>query len=272
MKVGMKFDMRRALQKLEKIEKMMDKEADADLVEYGREFVDYVMKHTPPNNGRGKMGYALRALKNRIAVEFTGSVNAEGRTWQETDYRWVTVNGKPTLVPIRPEQGRPTPFLAVTGRVRPEVLRAMNVGRHHVQFVERDLGGFMRASGAYQLCRRRGGNVMGLKWSGTRHVATAGAIREEVKRRQMQVGRLVAGWMPMARLSKARMQGVPGRFSGEGRAVKRGRGHKKMVTATNSVPYGPLQRMMRQGTPAIRERIRRRGMKLAAKKRKKMRG
>lgn len=273
MKVTGRVSMVGALRKIERAQKVIEREADNDLKEYGREFIDHMLKVTPPNNGRGNMGGAIRAAKGRVAKDFTGSATAQGRTWTDEDFRWITVHGMPKLVRRNSEQAAPTPFIAVEGRLTPAKVRAImaqhNVGRYHVQFITEDLSGFMKSSGQYRLS---GHKVRRLSWRGPRHLATAAAIRGEVKRRQMQVGRLAAGWAPTARLVRARMTGVPGRHAGEGSVVKRGRGVKKSITATNSVPYSPLGRIVKRNERRVANGVKRRGRYLAEKKRKKLRG
>jgi len=261
------------LKKIERAEKELEKEADNDLKEYGRVFIDNMLKVTPPNNGRGNMGFAIKKLKERIAGDVSGDVADGGTPWVDEDWRWITVHGQPKLVPVSGHGSR-SPFFKVAGRLSPAKMEALkkqyNVGRYHVQYVDSDLGTFMRSVGQYRL---RGGRVKYLSWHGPRHLVKAAAIRAEVKRRQMQVGRLVAGWFPMARLCKAKMPGVPKAQQGsaEGRAVKRGSGLAKFVTATNSVPYSPLKNIVKRNERRVQNGIKKRGKFLAEKKRKKLR-
>jgi len=273
MKLTCKMDISGMLKKIERAKKELEKEADNDLKEYGRVFIDNMLKVTPPNNGRGDMGFAIKKLKERIAKDVSGDV-ADGSTpWVDEDWRWITVHGQPKLVPVSGHGSR-SPFFKVQGRLSPAKMDALkkqyNVGRYHVQYVDSDLGTFMRSVGQYSL---RGRRVKRLSWHGPRHLVKASAIRAEVKRRQMQVGRLVAGWFPMARLCSAKMTGVPKTQQGsaEGRAVKRGTGLAKSVTATNSVPYSPLNIIVKRNQKQVQKSIKKRGKILAEKKRKKFR-
>lgn len=274
MKLTCKMDMSGMLKKIERAKKELEKEADNDLKEYGRVFIDNMLKVTPPNNGRGNMGFAIKKLKERIAGDVSGDVADGGTPWVDEDWRWITLaSGEKKLVPVSGHGSR-SPFFKVAGRLSPAKMEALkkqyNVGRYHVQYVDSDLGTFMRSVGQYRL---RGGRVKYLSWHGPRHLVKAAAIRAEVKRRQMQVGRLVAGWFPMARLCKAKMPGVPKAQQGsaEGRAVKRGSGLAKFVTATNSVPYSPLKNIVKRNERRVQNGIKKRGKFLAEKKRKKLR-
>ena len=273
MKITCKMDISGMLKKMERAKKAVEKETDGDLKEYGRVFIDNMLKVTPPNNGRGNMGFAVKKLKERIAGDVSGDKADGSIPWVDEDWRWITVNGQPKLVPVR-GHGRRSPFFKVTGRITPAKLAALktqyNVGKYHVQYVDADLGTFMRSVGQYRI---RGRKVKYLSWSGPRHLVTAAAIRAEVKRRQMQVGRLVGGWGPMAKLCGAKMAGVPKTqaASREGRAVKRGSGLSKTVTATNSVPYSPLRSIVKKNEKRVQSGIKKRGLSLAEKKRKKLR-
>lgn len=273
MKLTCKMDMSGLLKKIERANKELEKETDNDLKEYGRVFIDHMLKVTPPNNGRGNMAFAVKKLKERIAKDISGDVADGGAPWEDADWRWVTVNGRPKLVP-KSGHGRLAPFFKVAGRLSPAKMDALkkqyNVGRYHVQYVDAELGSFMRSVGQYSL---RGQRVKHLSWHGPRHLVKASAIRAEVKRRQMQVGRLVAGWFPMARLCSAKMTGVPKTQQGsaEGRAVKRGTGLAKSVTATNTVPYSPLNIIVKRNQKQVQKSIKKRGKILAEKKRKKLR-
>lgn len=272
MKISCKMNMSGMLKKMERARKVVEKETDNDLKEYGREFIDNMLKVTPPNNGRGNMGFAVKKLKERIAGDVSGDKADVSAPLVDEDWRWITVNGQPKLVPTRGHALR-SPFFKVAGRITPQKLEALktqyNVGKYHVQYVDGDLGSFMRSVGQYHL---RGRKVKYLSWNGPRHLVTAAAIRAEVKRRQMQVGRLVGGWGPMAKLCGAKMTGVPKTqaASREGRAVKRGSGLAKTVTATNSVPYSPLRSIVKNNEKRVQRGIKKRGLYLAAKKRKKM--
>lgn len=274
MKITCKMDVAGMLKKMERAKKAVEKETDNDLKEYGRVFIDNMLKVTPPNNGRGNMGFAVKKLKERIAGDVSGD-KADGSTpWVDEDWRWITLaSGEKKLVPVS-GHGMLSPFFKVTGRISPSKLAALkaqyNVGKYHVQYVDGDLGSFMRSVGQYRISGRK---VKYLSWHGPRHLVTAAAIRAEVKRRQMQVGRLVGGWGPMAKLCGAKMAGVPKTQAGsrEGRAVKRGSGLHKTVTATNSVPYSPLRSILKKNEKRVQRGIKKRGHFLAEKKRKKLR-
>lgn len=273
MKLTCKVNMSGMLKKIERARKLLEKEADSDLKEYGKVFIDDMLRVTPPNNGRGNMGFAVKKLKERIAGDISGDKADGSKPWVDDDFRWITVGGEPKLV-LRSGHAHRSPFFKVTGRISPKKLEALKtqygVGKYHVQYVDADLGRFMRSVGQYTL---RGRRVKYLSWHGPRHLVTAAAIRAEVKRRQMQVGRLVGGWGPMAKLCGAKMTGVPKTQQGsrEGRAVKRGSGLAKTVTATNSVPYSPLRSIVKRGEKRIQRGIKKRGRYLAEKKRKKLR-
>ena len=274
MKLTCKVNMSGMLKKIERARKLLEKETDVELKEYGKVFIEDMLRVTPPNNGRGNMGFAVKKLKERIAGDISGDKADGSKPWVDDDWRWITLaDGSRKLVP-RSGQGRRSPFFKVTGRISPKKLEALKaqygVGKYHVQYVDADLGRFMRSVGQYTL---RGRRVKYLSWTGPRHLVTAAAIRAEVKRRQMQVGRLVGGWGPMAKLCGAKMTGVPKTQQGsrEGRAVKRGSGLAKTVTATNSVPYSPLRSIVKRREKRIQNGIKKRGRYLAEKKRKKLR-
>ena len=271
MKISCKIDLTRLKRKVRHFCKQAERDADDNITAFGREFVNLATRFTPPNNGGKSPAEAIAKLRRRIAKDFTGSENAQGRTWQNVEgFQWIHVGGELKLVPLIKRHGFPTPFLAVTGKISDKKLQFLNVGRYRVQFVESDLGAFMRSSGNYYISVNRKGAAH-LKFVGPRHVAPAATIMAEVKRRQKQAGRLLAGWRAMAKLSKARLTGCPSRHKGEGSAVKRGRGAAKTITARNAAPYGELRPILRRETPAIRRAIKRRGMEQARKQRARLR-
>lgn len=274
MKLTCKVNMSGMLKKMERARKLLEKETDSDLKEYGKVFIEDMLRVTPPNNGRGNLAFAVKRLKERIAGDISGDKADGSKPWVDDDFRWITVGGEQRLVARSGHRIERSPFFKVTGRISPKKLEALkkqyNVGKYHVQYITGDLGRFIRYSDQYRL---KGWWVKYLSWNGPRHLVTAAAIRAEVKRRQMQVGRLVGGWGPMAKLCGAKMTGVPKTQQGsrEGRAVKRGSGLAKTVTATNSVPYSPLRSIVKRGEKRIQRGIKKRGRYLAEKKRKKLR-
>ena len=273
MKISSKMNMSGMLKKMEKAKKMLERETDCDIYEYGKVFIDDMLKVTPPNNGRGNFGFAVKRLKERIACDISGDKADGSKLWVDDDFRWVTVDGEKRLVARSGHTRILSPFYKVAGRISPKKLEALkkqyNVGKYHVQYIGSDLGKFIRYSDQYYM---KGWRVKYLAWCGPRHLVSAAAIRAEVKRRQMQVGRLVGGWGPMAKLCGAKMTGVPKTqaASREGRAVKRGSGLAKTVTATNSVPYSPLRSIVKNNEKRVQRGIKKRGRFLAEKKRKKL--
>ena len=273
MKISCSVNVRKLKRKVEQIRRQAERDADEDLVHFGREFVNKALRFTPPNNGGNSPAEAIAKLRRRIAKDFTGSENAQGRTWQhdDTDFRWIHVGGELRLVPLIKRKGYPTPFYAVTGKNAALKAAKLGAGRYRLQFVEGDLAAFMRSSGNYYISTNNRKGAAHLKFVGPRHLAAASAITAEVKRRQKQAGRLLAGWRAMAKLSKARLTGCPSRHKGEGSAVKRGRGAAKTVTARNSTPFGELRPILRREAPSIARAIKKRGHELAQKKRSRLR-
>lgn len=273
MKISCKIDLTRLQRKVEQIRRQAERDADDNLVHFGREFVNLALRFTPPNNGGKSPAEAIAKLRRRIAKDFTGSENAQGRTWQhdDSDFRWIHVGGELRLVPLIKRKGYPTPFYAITGKNAALKAAQLGAGRYRLQYVEGDLATFMRSSGNYYISTNNRKGAAHLKFVGPRHLAPAAAIMAEVKRRQKQAGRLLAGWRAMAKLSKARLTGCPSRHKGEGSAIKHGRGAAKTVTARNSTPFGELRPILRRETPAIRRAIKRRGMEQARKQRARLR-
>lgn len=272
MKISCKINIRQLQRKVERMRRQAERDVDEDLVHFGREFVNRALRFTPPNNGGKSPAEAIAKLRRRIAKDLTGSETAQDRTWQhdDSDFRWIHVGGDLRLVPLIKRKGYPTPFYAVTGKKAASQAAELGAGRYRVQFVESGLGEFMRASGNYYISVNSKGTAH-LKFIGPRHFAPAAAITAEVKRRQKQAGRLLAGWRAMAKLSKARLTGCPSRHKGEGSAVKKGSGAAKTVTARNSVPFGELRAILRRESSSIHRAIKKRGHELAQKKRARLR-
>lgn len=240
--------------KVREWERQVDWYERAMVEEYGRMAVEDAVKATPPGNARVAPGSAVAYLKGRIAQDF--GMDRRAKEFTEEDVGWITVNGYRKAY-IRGQNRQPGPFLPFKGKATPVVLRSLhNVGRYGVRFVDGDVGAFMRDNFMDYKYRVVGSSVR-LRWWGVRHVARATAIKNEVRKRQHNVGRLMSGWKPAAQKVKAKLPKAAQAQNGRGAAeIKRHEKAKYVLVSVNKEQYmGDLQRIIDQ---QLRRRTRKR--------------
>ena len=260
-----RIDARRARDKFRRWMQQVDAATLRDLKLYGAEASKAMMRCTPPGNLRQKPAAALRALKDRIRRDFEG----DGlKPFDDDDIFWfTTANGDRVARFNDYNGGRPSPFRVISGRVSKKMLKAMNVGRYRVQFVQSDLSSWMKKSGTrswYYMDREY--NTYRLKWRGTRHVTTMAAVRAEIRRRQALAGSLMAGWKPLAHKAGTRLPAAVERQQGRGSAtVQRSAMHKATLTGKNGGHYPELQHLVNRQIPWLRKKNARLAKKRAGK-------
>ena len=247
------IDTRRMRAKIRQWERQMDAATLADLKLYGAEASKAMMKCTPPGNMKERPAAALRKLKQRIKDDFEG----DGlEPFSDEDIVWFTLGDGTRIARFKYRgDARPSPFRVMQGRVSKKALAAMNVGKWRVEFVKGNLGGFMRKAGQYYM--GRSGSTYRLKWRGTRHVTTMGAVRAEIRRRQRLAGQLMAGWKPLAHAAGTKLPAAVEKQTGKGSAkIKHSMLHKAVLEGRNSGHYPELQKLVNRQIPWILKRNR----------------
>lgn len=250
------IDTRRMRAKIRQWQRQVDAATLADLKLYGAEASKAMMKCTPPGNMKERPAAALRKLKERIKDDFEG----DGlKPFDDDDIFWFTTpNGARVARFNDYNGGRPSPFRVISGRVSKKMLKAMNVGRYRVQFVQSDLSSWMKKRGTrswYYMDRE--GSTYRLKWRGTRHVTTMAAVRAEIRRRQALAGSLMAGWKPLAHKAGTKLPAAVEKQSGKGSAkIKHSMLHKAVLEGRNVGHYPELQKLVNRQIPWILKRNR----------------
>lgn len=251
--------------KLRKWMKEVDAEQAASLTGYGRDFLKEALKFTPPGNGKQSPARSLKDLRERIRRDFEGDAGKD-QALQDEDIRWITLpSGERTaFIPVVNAKGQvvnrtASPFRAVAGRVTQKKLRALHVGKYHVEFTGADLGAFIALHpGQYKFRKNRAGRVTRMVFRGARHLAPERSIKAEIRRRQALVGRLLAGWKPLARHTRTKLpaaaekHNTPGSVSVQVSAV-----HGAVLTAVNSGGHFALQQIIDRNLPKIRKAMKR---------------
>lgn len=254
MGISVKWSLARAKAKLRQWERRVDRETVESLEAYGANAARAMIKCTPPSHAKTTPATALRKLKERIREDFEG----EGlEPFDDADIFWFTDrNGVLRARFGDYGGGRPSPFRVISGRPTRKMLAAMNVGqRHKVEFAKGNLGEFMRNAGQYYMGRE--GSTYRMKWSGPRHVTTMAAVRAEIRRRQHLVGKLMAGWKPLAAKTKVKLPAAAAKASGKGSAkVSRDGAHKAVLTASNGGHYPQMQAIINRQLPGLRKKNR----------------
>lgn len=247
-----KWDKSNLKRKLARWQALADRELVAGVKAYGGEAAQLMTKVTPPGNGRRSISDALRGLKQRIQNDFEGDGE---EPFSDKDIVWYSLrDGTHIARFMNRATGRPSPFRVIRGRVSRQVLAAMNVGRWRVEYVQRDLAGFMRSRpGQYYM--GKAGRVYRMKWRGVRHVTTAAAVAKEIRRRQRRAGALMAGWKALAARAGARLPAAVMRQTGRGSArLRRDGRHGAVLSGTNSGNYRGLQAIVDRQLPGLRRR------------------
>ena len=253
MNVRVKWSLARAKAKLRRWERQVDKETVESLREYGAVAATAMVKCTPPSHKGTTPARALSNLKARIQRDFEG----DGlEPFSDEDIVWFTLGDGTRIARFKYRgDARPSPFRVMQGRVSKKALAAMNVGKWRVEFVKGDLGGFMRKAGQYYM--GRSGSTYRLKWRGTRHVTTMGAVRAEIRRRQRLAGQLMAGWKPLAHAAGTKLPAAVEKQTGKGSAkIKHSMLHKAVLEGRNSGHYPELQKLVNRQIPWILKRNR----------------
>lgn len=269
MKITAKVDVRRLKIKLQRWMRSCSEEEKASLQEFSRAFVKSALQFTPPGDGKMSVGKAHKALKERIAEDFLGygntaELDATHFGWYRDPWgrRYARVLGKDVA---REKQGRVSPFYAFKGRPSRQLLEGMGVGKYRVEFLPSLQGvvGQGRSQGAayyfYRPARsgRKYYKPVRLGWHGVRHVTTLNALRTEVRRRQALVGRLAAGWKPIALRSRAKLPASVAKHTGHGSVtIRHDSRHGAVALAQNRAGYTNLQRYVDRSVPIIRKKFR----------------
>ena len=246
------IDTRRMRAKIRQWERQVDAATLADLKLYGAEASKAMMKCTPPGNMKQSPGKALADLKKRIKQDFEG----DGlEPFSDEDIFWFHDRHGTLRARIGGyTDERPSPFRVVRGRPSKKTLAALNVGRYKVKFVQ-ELPEFMAKSGQYYM--GLSGSTYRLKWCGTRHVTTMGAVRQEIRRRQRLAGQLMAGWKPLAHAAGTKLPAAVEKQTGKGSAkIRRSMLHKAVLEGRNGGHYPELQKLVNRQSPWIMKRNR----------------
>lgn len=262
MRLSATWNMKKLRAKMLRFSRRADGQIMANLKEYGAEACKLMVKATPPAGVRKTPSAAFAALKKRIKTDLEG----EGETpFSEGNIRWMTEPDGTRIAFVsagqrtkngRMRQGRASAFRVYRGAVSANKLAALNVGKFGVQHAK-NVQSFIRSHASdYYYTQRKGASHF--RWRHTRHVASLAAVRAEVRRRQGKVGKLMAGWKPLARKSGAKLPAIAERQQGNGSvAVSRSRRHTATMTAHNKGNYAGLQNLVDRQVPNLRKRMKR---------------
>lgn len=259
MRLSATWNTKKLRAKLARFSRRADEQSMASLKEYGAEACKLMVKATPPAGMRKTPAAAIAALKKRIKTDLEG----EGeKPFSEEVIRWITMADGTRLAFISTKQrgklrhGRASAFRVYRGSVSASKLAALNVGKYGVEHAQ-NLRSFIKKHSSDYYYTQRGG-VCHFRWQNTRHVASLSAVRQEVRRRQGKVGKLMAGWKPLARKSGTKLPAGAERQQGNGSVeVARSRRHKAIMTAHNRGHYKGLQKLVDRQVPYLRKRLKR---------------
>lgn len=164
---------------------------------------------------------------------------------------WVHAGGGSKLVALNRDGTRPSPFLALPGRLNAKTAAAVHAGRYGVCMVK-DVGEYMHQDREHYKMRLKR-STWRLSWHGPRHVTSVAALRREVRRRQRRAGQLMAGWNALADLCGVQPPAAARRLKGRGHArIHTQKGHVARLTASNETGYYPyLQRIVARQHNAV---------------------
>lgn len=234
----------------------VSKEQQESLRAYSKEFVALAVRFTPPGNGRTSAATARRNLRERIRRDFEGQAGKE-QALSDQDLQWRTSRTGQRYVTL-PGGKAASPFRAVRGRINAKKLRALNVGKYGVEYAGENLHAFMAARpGQYRWRRQGESKAYHLTMVGARHLATVGSIRAEFRRRQQNIGRLLAGWKSAARYAGKKLPAHAERHAGSGSVrVRSDARHGAMMTAVNRSFDPAMQSIITRNLPSLRKKIR----------------
>ncbi len=269
MKITAKVDVTRLKRKKIRWMKSCREEEKASLKEFSRDFVQFAMQFTPPGDGRTSVGKAHKALKERIQTDFMGyedntELSAKHFYWTTTQYgdhyaRLKWNNGKAARA-----QARVSPFYVFKGRPSQKLLKAMGVGKYHVQYLT-DLRGIglsrQNVGGAgywfHNLNNPTRRKNIHLRWNHVRHVTSRATLLAEIRRRQFLVGHLAAGWKPIALRVGAKLPAAVARHPSHGSATMRHDSRHGAVADITNHSFDPvLQSIVDRNVPKTRKRNR----------------
>lgn len=259
--------MRRLKLKLARWMNRCRKEEKAALKEYSKDFVQFALKFTPPANGRISVGKAYKLLKERIATDFLGY--GDNTELSAKSFYWYTNPDGEHYARLprgekRRNQARVSPFYVFRGRPSKKLLKAMGVGRYHVQYLI-DLRGIglsrQRVGEAgywfHNLNNPRRLKNIYLRWMGVRHVTSRGILLNEIRRRQFLVGRLAAGWKPIALWAGAPLPAAVKKHAAHGSvSIRHDSRHGAVAHVTNHSYDPTLQSIVDRNIPAVRKKFR----------------
>lgn len=278
--LSFKWKLARATAKLRRWVRQVDAATMADVKAYGAETVKAMVKVTPPGGGRTKketgdgatkmvslsVAQSLRRLRERIRMDLEGGglvpFTDEHVEWHRDKQKrlyavinWTDEDGTQRT-------SRASAFRVYQGRVTPQKLAALGAGEFTVQHVT-DVRAWIKSHPRNYRMQKVHGTYR-MRWYGTRHVASMTAVKAEVRRRQKNVGKLMAGWKPMAAKAAAKLPAAVQRQQGKGSAtIRKDRTHRAVLNARNSGGYDGLQEIVDRQLKNIRPRLKRLAKKRA---------
>lgn len=247
-----KLNAARAIKKLGKMRSVMDADNESAVRDYGRAAVKLAYNFTPPCNGRrgNTVAGAVRKLRQRIAQDL--ATNA-----QPLETEWRRPRGSKGKSPVQvvkiPKGAKIGPFLAVTKKHRRALMRA-GVELPYTP----DAGDHMRANRT-QYPLKRGRNAVKLSWRGRRVGTSSASVKREIRRRQQQAGKMLAGWNAFADMVGAKKYAAAQQHAGRGFARIDRKRHAVRITGGNSTKYGrgDLNSIVAKNDAKIKEAVRR---------------
>ena len=267
MKITAKVDLGRLRTKIRKWCAAVDEETLNSLRDYGQEALKQAVKITAPGDGRTAIGTAYRKLRQRIREDWEGQ-GAEEK-YQDKYVKWYRdTSGRPrayfkagaSSATGRKGQsvtGRVSPFRVVPRKPGKKVLAALNVGRYGVLYVDNVQQHVSSNREVYKVYSKGRGSAARMWWYGPRHIARKADVRKELTRRLALVGRLMAGWEPLAAKVGGKLPAAAKKHPGRGSAtVRKSARHGAILSATNRVGYTALQKDVDRSIPSVRRRLR----------------
>lgn len=270
--IKVKRNLRRFHAKALRWVRRVDSATQADVRAYGAETVKAMVKVTPPGGGRmskatasggSKMvslsvSQSLRRLKERIRQDWEGGGPVP---FSEENMRWRR-DKQGRLYAVIDEQGadgtrrrsRASAFRIYKGRVTARKLAALGVGKYNIQSVTNIRSWVQKHPSNYRMQKVRG--TYHMHWCATRHVASEAAVKAEVRRRQKNAGKLMAGWKAMAAKVGATLPSAVSRQQGNGSAaIRKSRAHRAVLNAHNRGNYSGLQVIVDRQMAALSPRL-----------------
>lgn len=252
MRFSGKLNAARAIKKLGRMRSVMDADNESAVRDYGRAAVKLAYNFTPPCNGRrgNTVAGAVRKLRQRIAQDLATNAQPLETEWR----RPRGSKGKPPVQVVKiPKGAKIGPFLSVTKKHRRALMRA-GVELPYTP----DAGDHLRANRT-QYPLNRGRNAVKLSWRG-RRVGTSGAsVKREIRRRQRQAGKMLAGWNAFADMVGAKKYAAAQQHAGRGFARIDRKRHAVRITGGNATKYGrgDLNSIVAKNDAKIKDAVRR---------------